>query len=171
MHAIAEVQRPEELYVGGEREILANMLDWHRATLLRKCEGLDEDQLRRRSVTPSELYLFDLLRHLTGAERYWFQVCLDGRRDLKPFYLVTPDGEIDDNDPTPLAGVVENFRVTCDLSRQILAAHSLEDVVHSVVAGAPVSGRYVGWHMVQEYARHNGHADLLREAIDGVVGE
>jgi hypothetical protein len=171
MQTITDVLRPGELYVGDEREILANMLDWHRATLLRKCEGLDEAQLRCRAVTPSELYLFDLLRHLTGAERYWFQVCLDGRRDLKPFYLVTPEGEIDDSDPTPLAGVVENFLVTCEESRQILAAHSFDEVVHSVVTGGPVNCRYIGWHMVQEYARHNGHADLLRESIDGAVGE
>jgi hypothetical protein len=170
MQTITDVQRPEELYVGNEREILANMLDWHRATLLWKCEGLDEEQLRRRSVAPSELFLFDLLRHLTGAERYWFQTCLDGRRP-EPLYLVTADGELDDNDPTPLAGVVENFRATCEKSRQILAAHSLEDVVHSVVVDAPVSGRWIGWHVVQEYARHNGHADLLRESIDGAVGQ
>jgi Protein of unknown function (DUF664) len=170
MLTITDVRRPEELYVGDEREILENMLDWHRATLLRKCEGLEEDQLRRRAVMPSELYLFDLLRHLTGAERYWFQACLDGRQP-EPLYLVTPEGEIDDNDPTPLAGVVHNFRATCQLSRRILAVHPLDEVVDSVVVGAPVSARYIGWHVVQEYARHNGHADLLRESIDGAVGE
>jgi hypothetical protein len=171
MEIITDVQRPAELLIGGEREILANLLDRHRATLLWKCEGLDEARLRRRSVTPSQLSLFDLLRHLTGAERYWFQVCLDGRRDLEPLYLTTADGEIDDNDPTPLAGVVGNFRATCEESRQIVAAHSLDEVVHSEVAGGPVNGRYIGWHMVEEYARHNGHADLLRESIDGATGE
>jgi uncharacterized damage-inducible protein DinB len=170
MQTIPAVERPAELYIGDERQILANMLDWHRATLLWKCEGLDEDQLRRRSVVPSELFLFDLLRHLTGAEQYWFQVCLDGQRP-EPLYRLTPEREIDDNDPTPLAGVVENFRATGERSRQILAAHSLDDVVHSVVTGGPVSARYIGWHVVQEYARHNGHADLLRESIDGAVGE
>jgi hypothetical protein len=170
MQTIPAVERPAELYIGDEREIMANMLDWHRATLLWKCEGLDEDQLRRRAVVPSELFLFDLLRHLTGAEQYWFQVCLDRQRP-EPFYRLTPEREIDDNDPTPLAGVVENFRATCERSRQILAAHSLDEVVHSVVTDAQVSGRWIGWHVVQEYARHNGHADLLRESIDGAVGE
>lgn len=170
MQTISDVQRPAELYVGDEREILANMLDWHRATLLWKCEGLDEDQLRRRSVMPSELFLLELLRHLTGAERYWFQTCLDGHRP-EPLYLLTPEGEIDDDDPTPLAGVVENFRATCEKSRQVLAAHSLDEVVDSAVAGGPVNARWIGWHVVQEYARHNGHADLLRESIDGAVGE
>ena len=170
MQTITDVQRPAELHVGNERDILASMLDWQRATLLWKCEGLDEDTLRRRSVMPSELFLFDLLRHLTGAERYWFQTCLDGHRP-EPLYLLTPNGEVDDNDPTPLAGVVENFLATCEKSRQVLAAHSLDEVVHSAVAGGLVNARWIGWHVVQEYARHNGHADLLRESIDGAVGE
>jgi hypothetical protein len=133
-------------------------------------EGLDEDQLWRRSVTPSELSLFDLLRHLTGAERYWFQACLGGR-ELKPLYLTTPDGEIDETDPTPPADIMLNFLAACEESRQIAAAHALDDVVDSGVAGCPVTARYVGWHMVEEYARHCGHADLLRESIDGSVGE
>jgi hypothetical protein len=171
MDIIANVERPAALLVGSEREILANLLDTHRATLLWKCEGLAEARLRTRSVAPSELSLFDLLRHLTGAERYWFQVCLDGRRDLKPLYLITADGEIDDDDPTPLAGVVENFRTTCEESRRILGAHALDEVIPSAVADGPVNARYVGWHMVEEYARHNGHADLLRESIDGTVGQ
>ncbi len=170
MAAITDVQRPANLYIGDEREILANMLERQRATLLWKCEGLDEDQLRRRSVTPSELSLFELLRHLTGAECYWFQVCLDGR-DLEPLYITTPDGEIDDSDPTPPAGVVQNFLTACEESRQVAAAHAFDEVVSSGVAGCPVSARYVGWHMVEEYARHCGHADLLRESIDGAVGE
>jgi len=171
MKTMANVQRPAELLIGDERDILANLLDWHRATLLWKCEGLDEARLRRRSVAPSELSLFDLLRHLTGAERYWFQVCLDGCRDLNPLYRTTPDGEIDDNDPTPLAGVVEHFRTACEESRRIVGTHGLDEVVHSAVAGGQVNVRYIGWHMVQEYARHNGHADLLRESIDGAVGQ
>jgi len=171
METVTDVQRPAELLIGDEREILANLLDRHRATLLWKCEGLDDARLRRRSVPPSQLSLFDLLRHLTGAERYWFQVCLDGRRDLRPLYLTTADGEIDDSDPTPLGGVVENFRAACAESRRVLAAHSLDEVVPSVVAAGPVNGRYIGWHMVEEYARHNGHADLLRESIDGATGE
>ncbi len=90
---------------------------------------------------------------------------MGGRRET------TADGQLDDNDPTPLAGVVENFGAACEESRQVLAAHSLEDVVDSAVAGGPVNARWIGWHMVQEYARHNGHADLLRESIDGAVGE
>ena len=170
MEAITDVQRPGDLYIGDEREILANMLDRQRATLLWKCEGLGEDQLRRRSVKPSELSLFDLLRHLTGAERYWFQRCLDGR-DLTPLYLTTPEGEIDDDHPTPLAGVVQNFLTTCQVSRQVAAAHAFDDVVYSEVVRCSVSARYVLWHMVEEYARHCGHADLLRESIDGAVGQ
>jgi hypothetical protein len=170
MEAITDVKRPEGLYIGDEREILANMLDRQRATLLWKCEGLDEGQLRRRSVAPSELSLFDLLLHLTGAERYWFQRCLDGR-DLEPLYITTPEGEIDESDPTPLAGIVQNFLTACEESRRVAAAHAFDEVAYSGVVGCPVSARYVGWHLVEEYARHCGHADLLRESIDGAVGE
>jgi hypothetical protein len=170
MSAVNGVKRPEILHVGDETEILANMLDRQRATLLWKCEGLDEDQLRRRSVTPSELSLLDLLRHLTGAERYWFHKCLDGR-ELTPLYATTPDGEIDDTDPTPAGQVVQNYLTVCEESRRIAAAHPLDEVVQSAVAGGPVNARYIAWHMVEEYARHCGHADLLRESIDGAVGE
>lgn len=119
---------------------------------------------------PHRNSLYDLLRHLTGAERYWFQRCLGGR-DLKPLYILAPDGEIDGSDPTPLAAVVQNFLTACEQSRQVAAAHALDDEAYSVVAGCPVSARYVGWHMVEEYARHCGHADLLRESIDGAVGQ
>jgi hypothetical protein len=170
METITGVRRPPELYVGGEKELLGSMLDRHRAILLWKCEGLKAGDLKRKSVQPSALSLFDLVRHLTGAERYWFQVCLDGR-DLTPLYATTADGEIDENDPTPLGAVVQHYLDACEESRKIAAAHPIDEVVRSAVAGAPVSARFIALHMVEEYARHNGHADLLRESIDGSVGE
>lgn len=79
MAVIKNVERPDYVYVGSETEVLQRMLDHYRATLLWKCEGLDEEELRQQSVKPSELSLFELLRHLTDAERYWFQVCVAGR--------------------------------------------------------------------------------------------
>jgi hypothetical protein len=170
METITDVERPGELYVGGEQELLARMLDRHRATLLWKCSGLQVADLKRKSVSPSALSLLDLLRHLTGAERYWFQACLDGR-DLTPLYATTADGEIDEDDPTPLDAVVQNYLDACEESRKIAAAHPIGEVVASAVARAPVSARFIALHMVEEYARHNGHADLLRESIDGSVGQ
>ena len=161
MAAITDVERPDYVYIGSEIEVLQRMLDCYRATLLWKCEGLDEEQLRRRSVTPSELSLFELLRHLTDAERYWFQVCIGGRE-------LTPDAE---PDAAPVEDVLAHYLAACEQSRQITATHSLEQVSFTPVYGRPVSHRFVLVHMIGEYARHCGHADLLRESIDGATGE
>jgi hypothetical protein len=170
MAAVHDVERRERQFTGAEGEVLWSMLDFHRSTLLWKCEGLDEEQLRRRSVTPSALSLLDLLSHLTGAERYWFQSCLLGRV-LEPLYSTTADGDVDPLDPTPTDEVVKRFLATCDDSRRITSDRSLDEVVYSEVFQCPVSLRGIAVHMIEEYARHCGHADLLREAIDGAVGE
>jgi len=161
MAAIKDVERPDYVYIGSETEILRRMLDHYRATLLWKCEGLDDDELRHRSVWPSELTLFELLRHLTGAEIYWFQHCVDGRN-------FPPDVA---NDAAPVEDVLEHYLAACDESRLITATHSLEHVVLSEVYGQAVSHRFILAHMIGEYARHCGHADLLRESIDGATGE
>jgi len=161
MAAIKDVERPDYVYIGSETEVLRRMLDHYRATLLWKCEGLDDDELRHRSVFPSELTLFELLRHLTGAEIYWFQHCVDARSFPPDF----------GNDAAPVEDVLENYLAACDESRLITAAHSLEHVVLSEVYGQAVSHRFILAHMIGEYARHCGHADLLRESIDGATGE
>jgi uncharacterized damage-inducible protein DinB len=172
MAVIGTVARPEFSMTGDEAEILWSMLDYYRSTLLWKCQGLSEDQLRRRSVPPSELSLLDLLRHLAGAERHWFQRVLLGR-DLEPLYSVTADGETDPQDPTPAGEVVRRFLRACDESRSISSARSLDDVVPAARTGygRPASLRFIAVHMIEEYARHCGHADLLRETIDGEVGD
>ena len=161
MAAIKDVERPDYVYIGSETEILRRMLDHYRATLLWKCEGLDDDELRHRSVFPSELTLFELLRHLTGAEIYWFQHCVDARSFPPDF----------GTDAAPVEDVLENYLAACDESRLITAAHSLEHVVLSEVYGQAVSHRFILAHMIGEYARHCGHADLLRQSIDGATGE
>jgi uncharacterized damage-inducible protein DinB len=172
MAVINKVERPQFSLTGDEAEILWSMLDYYRSTLLWKCEGLSEDQLRRLSVPPSELSLLDLLRHLAGVERHWFQRVLLGR-DLQPLYATTADGEIDPLDPTPADGVVQRFLNACDESRSVSAARSLEEVVPAARTGygRPASLRFIAVHMIEEYARHCGHADLLRETIDGAVGD
>jgi uncharacterized damage-inducible protein DinB len=172
MAVIDNVQRPEFSLTGDEAEILWSMLDYYRSTLLWKCEGLAEDQLRRQSVPPSELSLLDLLRHLAGAERHWFQRVLLGR-DLEPLYATTPDGQVDPLDPTPAEEVAQRFRTACDESRSISSVHALDEIVPSVRTGygRPASLRFIAVHMIGEYARHCGHADLLRETIDGAVGD
>jgi uncharacterized damage-inducible protein DinB len=161
MAAIKDVQRPDYVYIGSETDVLRRMLDVYRATLLWKCEGLEEDQLRRRSVPPSELSLFELLQHLTGAERYWFQVCVGGRELARAFESGTPAVE----------DVLAQYLAACEESRRITATHSLDQVSFTPVYERQVSHRFVLVHMIGEYARHCGHADLLRESIDGATGE
>jgi uncharacterized damage-inducible protein DinB len=161
MAAIKDVERPDYVYVGTETEVLQRMLDHYRATLLWKCDGLDDEELRQQSVKPSELSLFELLRHLTDAERYWFQVCVAGRELTGGF----EPGE------APAAAVLAHHLEACEESRQITGTHALDQVTFSAVYGQPVSLRFVLVHLIGEYARHCGHADLLREAIDGATGE
>ncbi len=161
MAVIKDVQRPDYVYIGGEAEVLQRMLDHYRATLLWKCEGLDEEQLRRRSVTPSELSLFELLRHLTDAEVYWFQVCVAGRQLAGGF----------EPGSAPAGDVLTHYLEACAESRKITASYPLDHVTFTVVYGQEVSLRFVLAHLIGEYARHCGHADLLRESIDGATGE
>jgi hypothetical protein len=165
MAVVNDVQRPEYLFIGTETEILWSKLDFLRSTLLWKCEGLDEDQLSRRSVLPSELSLLDLMSHLTGAERYWFQTCLLGS------IASALENETHPGDPMSPQEVLDGFLGACADSRRIVAEHSLEEVVPSVVFGCSVNLRFIAVHMIEEYSRHCGHADLLRETIDGAVGE
>jgi hypothetical protein len=170
MTVVNAVERPDYIGTGGDREIMWVMLDFFRATLLVKCQGLDEEQLKRRSIPPSTLTLLGLVRHVTENERYWFEECLLGT-ELPPMYATddSHDGEFEDLDSVPAQEVVNRFRAACDTSRSIVSTHSLEEIAPRSVFG-PVSLRFIGMHLIDEYARHCGHADLLRQVIDGSVG-
>lgn len=164
-------ERQEPPLIGGEREVLDGFLEHYRATLLVKCEGLDAAQLRERSAPPSSLSLLGLVRHMAEVERWWFRTVLEGQ-DLPDIYC-TPeerDGDfdlVDDADAdADRATLLEEVR----LAREAAARHDLDDVVTHPRRG-PVSLRWILVHMIEEYARHCGHADLLRERIDGVTGE
>jgi uncharacterized damage-inducible protein DinB len=157
--------------VSDERTMLEEWLDFHRATLALKCAWLDAESLRRRSVPPSNLSLMGLLRHMTEVERHWFRRVI-AREDAPPIYYTEedPDGDFDnvaDADPTE---ALINWQQECDRARRIAAdAPSLD--VTGRRGDDDVSLRWVMVHMIEEYARHNGHADLLRECIDGSVGD
>ena len=171
MAIVEPVERSRMLKVGSEAEVLGSMIDFYWATLLAKCSGLDEQQLKRRAIEPSSLTLLGLLRHCTVTERYFFEECLEGEA-LEPLYtsLADPDGDFNDLDSLPAVQVVRRFLDQCERSRVIAAAHSLDDVAYSDVFHSDVSFRFIAVHLVDEYARHCGHADLLREVIDGSVG-
>ncbi|MFJ8687446.1 DinB family protein [Micromonospora wenchangensis] len=155
----------------GERETLRAFLDFHRATLAMKCEGLTDDELRQRAVPTSDLTLLGLLRHLAEVERAWFRRVIDAE-DVP--LLWSADGDYQRAyDPTGSTGA-EAFAAwqrEVEHSRRIeRAAASLDVTGHQARWGEDVSLRLVMLHMMHEYARHNGHADLLREAVDGSVG-
>jgi hypothetical protein len=168
---VPERAQPELL--ADERTSLDQWLDYHRATLLTKCAGLDEQQLKQRPLPPSRLSLLGLVRHLTEVERWWFRMHA-AQLDLE--FPYDPDGvgvDFEDIDDADAAANLGAYVAECAASREALVELSLEDVVPSR-GHHPERVRNVRWiyvHMIEEYARHNGQADMLREAIDGGTGE
>jgi uncharacterized protein DUF664 len=169
-----EVARPEPPLIAGEREQLDAWLDFHRDTLLQKCSGLTAEQLKLRSVEPSGLSLLGLVRHMTDVERWWFRIHATNR-DMTFRYFTEDNlnGDFDDLDSPEAPAVLTAFRDEVELARGAVRGKSLDEVVPSH-ADHPERVRDIRWiylHMIEEYARHNGHADLIRERIDGVTGE
>ena len=179
-HPMAEFppapDRVDPPYRDGERAAVEAWLEFHRATLLMKCAGLTGEQLGQRSVPPSALSLRGLLRHMTEVERSWFRRVLAGEQ-APPLYYgpTTRTATSTTSDPDTDAAVARElaaFTAECEVSRALAAAHeSLDDVGAGLRHGEQVSLRWIYLHMIEEYARHNGHADLLRERIDGVTGD
>ncbi|TDC06982.1 DinB family protein [Nonomuraea longispora] len=155
---------------GDERTVLNNWLEWHRGTLAVKCAGLTDDQLRLCSAPPSTLSLLGLLRHMAHVERSWFRRVLNGE-DIPKLWDKDRDNDADFNGAGK-ASVEEAFatwRAEVERARAISAATPLDAVGEH--RGSDYSHRWILVHMIEEYARHNGHADLLRERIDGATGE
>jgi hypothetical protein len=157
--------------VGDERELLTSFLDYHRATVELKCLGVPKERLNDKTVAPSTMTLHGLIRHLAGAEQWWFHYQF-AQQDFEPLYdlVSAPEADFDD-----LSGDFDEdlatWRAMCERSRKIVAASSLDQTGIVERNGKPVSLRRIMLHMIAEYARHSGHADLLREAIDGAVGQ
>ncbi|HET9187424.1 MAG TPA: DinB family protein [Acidothermaceae bacterium] len=167
---IADVERVDPPLIADERATLIGFLEYHRQTLLAKCADLTDEQLRRRAVPPSSLSLLGLVRHLSEVERGWFQRGVLGD-DAPPLYWTESnrDGDFDDVDNANVGDAFDEFARECARSREILATRTLDDTF--VRRGETISIRWLLAHLIEEYARHNGHADLLREVIDGVTGE
>ncbi len=171
MAAWSAPERIDPPFQDPERAALEAWLEYHRATLLTKCAGLTPEQLATRSVPPSTLSLLGLVRHMAEVERSWFRRRLD-RQDL-PYLYCSPenqDGDFDDVDPARADDDRAAYRAEVDAARDVAASHGLDDI-GLARSGKPVDLRWIYLHMIEEYARHNGHADLLRERIDGVTGE
>jgi hypothetical protein len=157
--------------VGDDRTMLPTWLDYQRATLLWKCELLEGDALVRRSVPPSPISLLGIVRHMTLVEWSWFERVFAATGTPRPISTEhDEDADWNDLDPVRAMEDIELFQRQCDISRGIVAAAQSMDQL-AADARDDVSLRWIMVHMIEEYARHNGHADLLRELIDGAVGE
>jgi hypothetical protein len=154
--------------------MLEAWLEFHRATLLMKCDGLTDEQLKTRSVPPSSLSLLGLVRHLTAVERNWFRRALvEGDPPRRDVSMDKPDEDFVDVEAADAAADIARFQEELDHSRRVAAEQQGLDTIGSGVRGGrqvAVSLRWIYVHMIEEYARHNGHADLLRERIDGSTG-
>jgi uncharacterized damage-inducible protein DinB len=163
-------RRAEPPFVLPEREMLEEWLEFHRITLLMKCEGLSDADRKHRWIPTSKLSLHGLVRHMADVERNWFVRVL--LREPDTDYYFVDEGE-DDSELVPLDDAVweddvEVWREACNSSRTAASHKQLDDT--GIRRGEPCTLRWIYVHMIEEYARHNGHADLLRELADGAVG-
>ena len=161
--------------LAGEREVLTSFLDWHRATFELKCAGLAPARLSDRASPPSTMSLHGILRHLAGMEGWWFGQQFAGQGlwpdGVAPLYTFDddPDADFEDLGGDPAVALAA-WRAACQRSREIVAAAASLDQTGTTVSGQEFSLRWLLVDMIAEYARHNGQADLLREATDGATG-
>jgi uncharacterized damage-inducible protein DinB len=167
---IDDPRRQEPPFVLNEREMLEGWLEYHRTTLLFKCEGLDDAGLKLRPVPTSKLSLHGLVRHMAEVERGWFRRVLLREPDTPSIWY---DPAVEDSELVPLDGAdwhadLAAWHAECAASRAAAADLPLGHT--GLRGGEPCSLRWIYNHMIEEYARHNGHADLIRELVDGRVG-
>ena len=165
-------QRTDTPRVADERTSLDSWLDFHRATLLWKCDGLTPAQLAERSVEPSTMSLLGLVRHMAEVERGWFRQFVGGE-DVPDLYGREDalDADFDEVDPARADEDFAIFRDEVEACRKVAAGFDLDHLTHSTRRDIDIDLRWVYVHMIEEYARHNGHADLIRERIDGTIGD
>jgi uncharacterized damage-inducible protein DinB len=158
-----------------ERSMLEAWLDFHRATLALKCAGLRDDQLRLAAASPSSMTLLGLVQHMAEVERNWFQGVFAGE-DMPPVFgennpdgfSLEPERGLDEATAVWQKEITRGRELTVDASLDDSGHLSEQEAGH--VGGQEVSLRWIMVHMIEEYARHNGHADLIREQIDGATG-
>lgn len=164
-------ERIEPPLIADERQMLRVFLDYHRATLAMKCDGLSDEDLRRQSMPPSTLSLLGLVRHMAEVERTWFRRVINGE-DVPLVWSAEGDFQVAyDASTATRPDAFGAWQAEVEHARRIeQAAPSLDLTAHYARWGEDVSLRLVMLHLIHEYARHNGHADFLREGIDGTVG-
>ena len=169
---MSTVERPMPPLNADERTTLESWLDFHRATLAIKCEGLDDAQAATTSVPPSGFTLTGLVQHMAEVERNWYRRVFAGEQ-APPIYDPqadpdAPDGGFDLAAGATLGAALATWQAEVAHARALCAARALTDTGRFM--GQAVSLRWIHVHMIEEYARHNGHADLLRERLDGTTG-
>ena len=172
---MSPIQRPERFYpssVGDEETTLWSMLDWYRGTLVTKCSGLTDDQLRTLAVPPSKLSLLGLLRHMSDVEVYWFARVFAGEDTPAPFDPGNTGADFDSLSEKSGDEVVEIFLTCVARSKKIVEGIDLATLSSISRPGqGHVNLRFIAVHLIEEYARHCGHVDLLREVLDGETGD
>jgi len=161
-----DVARVDEPFTGPERGILEGFLDWDRATLLWKCAGLTGEQLALASVPPSNLSLLGIVRHMADMERAWFRIRFRGQP--VPRLYDYEDAAFEHADAARAEADFAAFAEECDLARKAVAGASLDDEFTGG-RGRTLSLCWVYTRVIEEFARHGGHADLLRQRIDGAA--
>ncbi|WP_329617279.1 DinB family protein [Streptomyces brevispora] len=169
---MTHIERPMPPLNADERTTLESWLDFYRATVAVKCDGLADEQVRRASVPPSSLTLLGLVQHLAEVERNWFRRVL-AAEDAPPIHGAPAgpggqDGGFEISADASFAQALATWQGEITVSRANCAVRTLEDTAPFM--GGEVSMRWIYTHMIGEYARHSGHADLLREGIDGSTG-
>jgi uncharacterized damage-inducible protein DinB len=167
-----QIVRTRTSTIADERAMLDGWLDWHRQTLLAKCSGLTPEQLKVRSVEPSSLSLLGLVRHMAEVERWWFRRNFAGEPLTDLFCTEgSPDGDFDDLDTAEAEADFATFNDEVEFARKAATGRALDETFIHPRRKTEMNLRWVYVHMIEEYARHNGHADLIRERIDGATGE
>lgn len=170
------MERKDPDTTGDELTLLTQFLDYQRATIVQKAEGLTASQLAQR-IEPSTMTLPGLVKHLALVEDIWFHMRVLGLELQEPWASVdwkaTPDWDFDSAGDDDIADLVAMYEAACERSRAAVEAVGDLDAVAVKAnrAGDRMSLRWILIHMIEETARHAGHADLLREAIDGVTGD
>lgn len=165
--------------MSAELEMLTEFLDHYRSVLIAKATGISDEQARRHAVEPSNLSLLGLLRHMAEVERHWFRRILKNESELPDFYISgdvaigTADGDFEFPDTATLSEGINVLHNAVAESRLAIVGLLPDELSLAVrpKTGAPVSLRWIMIHMIEEYARHCGHADFLRERIDGRKGD
>ncbi|MFF2778469.1 DinB family protein [Streptomyces sp. NPDC058052] len=157
----------------GERQALEQWLDFHRSTLALKCADLTDAQLRTVSVPPSELSLLGLVRHMAEVERGWFRKVLGGEET--PWLYATDedfDRDIHTTEDDSYEEAYATWQAEIAHARALASGRALDDLGEGSHhrTGDLINLRWIYLHMIEEYARHNGHADLIRQRIDGATG-